>query len=189
MTVHRLNIPNPQIPKDFAYQHHATSGKCHACMLWVQRESCFACGPHSQGLSLWRYRHSKSPKTSKCKPFLVPEEIQRVVIHRYPVAQLEAEDIFPISPNKTQSLKPYHQIIKEQQSKCTIHEINIEQEDNLFFLIIFTFISSFMGVLFNFMFIYFNYFLHVVFREVCHFPTSKRWLSLSFTSDPVRINI
>jgi hypothetical protein len=27
-----------------------------------------------------------------------------------------------------------------------------------------------MGVLFNFMFIYFNYFLHVVCREVCHLP-------------------
>lgn len=132
----------------------------------------------------------QSPKTSKCRPFLVPEDPE---CSNTPVPCSSARGwrhhIPPISPNKTQSLKPYHQIIKEQQSKCTIHEINIEQEDNLFFLIIFTFISSFMGVLFNFMFIYFNYFLHVVFREVCHFPTSKRWLSLSFTSDPVRINI
>lgn len=158
-------------------------------MVWVQHGFWFGYGLHSQGISFWRCRHSKSQKTLKCKTFLVPEEILCVVIHQDPVAQLKAEDFLPISPNKTQPLKPHHQIIKEQQSKCTIHEINIEQEDNLFFLIIFTFISSFMGVLFNFMFIYFNYFSHVVFREVCHFPTSKRWLNLSFTSDTVRINI
>lgn len=146
-------------------------------------------GPSLKLFSLWRCRHSKNQRHLKCKTFLVSEVVLCAVIHQDPVAQLKAEDFPPISSNKAQSVKPYHQIIKEQPSKCTIHEINIEQEDNLFFLIIFTFISSFMGVLFNFMFIYFNYFLHVVFMEVCHFPTSKRWLNLSFTSDPVRINI
>lgn len=62
----------------------------------------------------------------------ISEVVLSEVIQQDPVAQLKAEDFPPISSNKAQPLKPHHQIIKEQQSKCTIHEINIEQEDNLF---------------------------------------------------------
>lgn len=102
-------------------------------MAWVRHTFWFAHRPYSKAISLWKCRHSKSQKHLKCKTFLVSEVVLCAVIHQDPVAQLKAEDFPQISSNKAQPVKPYHQIIKEQQSKCTIHEINIEQEDNLFF--------------------------------------------------------
>lgn len=152
-TMHWPSTPNP-----FAPQQHATGGNAmpnltwwpqlhtgalnaficefpSICvyMAWVWQTFWFAHRPYSKAISLWKCRHSKSQRHLKCKTFLVSEVVLCVVIHQDPVAQLKAEDFPQISSNKAQPVKPYHQIIKEQQSKCTIHEINIEQEDNLFF--------------------------------------------------------
>lgn len=133
----------------FAPQQHAMVGYSCTQVHWMHSPMHFLqpvyiwYGCHMNfglhiGLSLklfqhWRRRHSKSQRHLKCKPSLASEVVLCAVIHQDPVAQLTAEDFPPISSNKAHSVKPYHQIIKEQQSKCTIHEINIEQGDNLFF--------------------------------------------------------